>query len=317
MPEDKAGGLGANPSHGADPVIRAAGVVILRDGAHGPETLIVHRPGRGDWSLPKGKLKPGEHALAAATRECDEETGFQVTLGAPLESARYLVTGRPKVVDYWIAHSRGEEGFIGDEKIDEVRWLPVAAAAAQLTYRDDARRVKQAALLPTTVPLVLLRHTAAVKRSDFRGKPDAERPLSGRGRSQAKALVGLLDSYGLVDVHSSDATRCHDSVRKLAKSLSTGVQQEHALSEEGFAASPERAAKRMRRLTLEQVPLVVCSHRPVLPTLLESAASVFGADATGPLWDPKMPPGGFIVLHRSFSDGQEPTLVAIERHTVD
>ena len=52
--------------------IRAAGVVLLRHTGPFPEVLAVHRPKYNDWSLPKGKLEPGEQEIHAAIRECDE-----------------------------------------------------------------------------------------------------------------------------------------------------------------------------------------------------------------------------------------------------
>ena len=44
----------------------------------------MHRPEYDDWSFPKGKLDPGEHAAVAAVREVAEETGLDVRLGPPL-----------------------------------------------------------------------------------------------------------------------------------------------------------------------------------------------------------------------------------------
>ncbi len=41
---------------------------MLRDG----RVAVVHRPHRQDWTLPKGKLEPGEDDLAAAVREVCE-----------------------------------------------------------------------------------------------------------------------------------------------------------------------------------------------------------------------------------------------------
>lgn len=298
----------------SDELIRAAGVVLLRDSPSGLEVLLVHRPLHRDWSLPKGKVEPGEHLIDAAVRECDEETGYQVTLGPALPSISYTVLGQPKRVDYWVARARADEGFVPGDEIDEIRWLPVAHARGLLTYEHDADQVDRASLLPPTSPLIILRHTAAVKRADYSGRHDGERPLSGKGRSQAKALVPLLDAFGVEDVHSSDATRCHQSVRKLAKFLSTGIQHEPGLSEECFEANPERAAKRMRQLVRERAAMVVCSHRPVLPTLLQAAAAAFNLSGSGEAWEPKMPPGAFVVLHRSFPDGSDPVLVGIERH---
>ena len=309
-------------------LIRAAGVVLLRQAGDTREVLIVHRPHYGDWSLPKGKVKPGEHPIVTAIRECDEETGFQAVLGARLPSLSYPVEGIQKRVDFWSAHINEDEGFNPGAEVDDIRWLPVDQARRQLHYESEADLVELAVSLPATSPLILVRHTAAVKRSDFRGKNDDERPLSGLGRSQAKALIPVLDAFGITDIHSSDAARCYDTVRKTAKHLGTGVQREPAFSEAGFEDGPERTARRMHRLLHDPAPLVICSHRPVLPTLLDITADLLGRTCLSsdswdvpPVegaerWDPKMPPGGFIVLHRSFANGSAPSLVSIERHSV-
>ena len=58
------------------PQIEAAGGVLWRGDPAGPEVALVHRPKYDDWSLPKGKLDPGEHPLLGALREIAEETGF-------------------------------------------------------------------------------------------------------------------------------------------------------------------------------------------------------------------------------------------------
>jgi 8-oxo-dGTP pyrophosphatase MutT (NUDIX family) len=43
-----------------DAEVKAAGGVVHRRGEHGTEIVVVHRPRYDDWSLPKGKLDPGE-----------------------------------------------------------------------------------------------------------------------------------------------------------------------------------------------------------------------------------------------------------------
>jgi len=297
----------------AEPVI-AAGIVVLRPDAQGdPEVLVVHRPYRQDWSLPKGKLDPGEYVVSTAVRECMEETGIDAVLAAPLPSQRYIALGRPKLVHYWAGRIRTDEGFSPDEEVDEVRWLAPQAARELLTYPHDAALVDAALALPETSPFIVLRHTKAMKRSDFDGKVDAERPLSGRGRSHAKALITLLEAYGITEVHSSDSARCTGTVKPFAKSIDTGVMAEPSLSEEAHAENPKRAAKRIRQLLEERAPLVVCSHRPVLPTICDTLAEALGISDDRELLDPKLPPGGFIVIHREFTpDGVRP--VAIELH---
>ncbi len=59
--------------------VPAVGVVCLR----GDEVLLIQRgtpPRMGEWSLPGGRIEPGEPAKTAALRELREETGVQAEL---------------------------------------------------------------------------------------------------------------------------------------------------------------------------------------------------------------------------------------------
>ena len=69
-------------------MIEAAGGVVWRASAvtRSVEVLVIHRPRRRDWSLPKGKLEPRESHLAAAVREVAEETGMCCEPGLELPS---------------------------------------------------------------------------------------------------------------------------------------------------------------------------------------------------------------------------------------
>lgn len=299
-----------------EPSVYAAGVVALRGEPDRPEVLIVHRPHRSDWSLPKGKVEPGEHLITTAVRECDEETGFLVNLGVPLPQLKYTALGQPKIVSYWAARIRGSEGFSPNDEIDEVRWLPVAQAKHQLTYPHDSKIVQQAAELPSTTPLILLRHTQAVKRVDFVGPDDGQRPLTGKGRVQSKALIPLLDAFGIEQVYASDATRCMETVRRFAKSIDASVHSEPALSEFALRDDPMNPDRRIRELAHDPRPLVVCSHRPVLPRLVAALGAELTCPIDQPAWDPKLPPGGFIVIHRSFTQSGDIRAISVERHTL-
>ena len=65
--------------------VRAAGGAVLRVGpGRQVEVLLVHRPGHRDWTLPKGKVEPGETDEDCALREVAEETGFDCLLGPEL-----------------------------------------------------------------------------------------------------------------------------------------------------------------------------------------------------------------------------------------
>ena len=121
----------------SEPEVAAAGGVVLREGEDGPEVAVVHRPKYDDWSLPKGKLDPGETWEAAALREVEEETGLRCELGAELSSARYRDSkGRDKLVRWWLMRPLGGE-FTPNDEIDELRWLRIDAALELVDYDHD------------------------------------------------------------------------------------------------------------------------------------------------------------------------------------
>jgi 8-oxo-dGTP diphosphatase len=125
--------------------VRAAGGIVTRPGPGGlVEVVIVHRPGYEDWTLPKGKLDPGETDEEAALREVDEETGFRCRLLEELPSVSYTDRhGRPKVVRYWLMEREGGE-FRPNHEVDEVRWVGGEEARRLLTHDRDRELVAEA-----------------------------------------------------------------------------------------------------------------------------------------------------------------------------
>lgn len=121
--------------------VQAAGGVVLRHVGGGPtEVALIHRPAYDDWTLPKGKLDPGETHEAAALREVREETGLACRLGAPAGEVRYRDRkGRPKRVRYWVMEPIGPTDgiFVPNEEVDRVRWMTLADARGALTYPHD------------------------------------------------------------------------------------------------------------------------------------------------------------------------------------
>jgi 8-oxo-dGTP diphosphatase len=126
---------------GGEVEVRAAGGLVVRPG---PEVAVVHRPGYADWSLPKGKLQPGEDWEAAALREVREETALRCELDRELKPARYRDRkGRNKLIRFWLMRPvAGEAEFVPGEEVDELRWLPPGEAIALLTYDHDRELVR-------------------------------------------------------------------------------------------------------------------------------------------------------------------------------
>ncbi|MEU7528685.1 NUDIX hydrolase [Saccharothrix sp. NPDC042600] len=252
-------------------VIRAAGAVLWRDGF----VAVVHRPRYDDWSLPKGKVDPGETVPAAAVREVLEETGFTAVLGRYLHTLSYTAFGRPKEVDFFSA--RAVSGaFTPNEEVDELRWLPVEEAAALVT-RDGDREVLDvfAACPPDLATLLLVRHAKAGKRDNWVGDDDL-RPLSSAGWRQAAGLRALLPLWGPSRVHSAPRVRCVETVQGVADDLGLDVLLEPRLSEEGYW--PDREAALVRLLEIADGPgvPVVCSQGGVIPDVVATLASLSG-----------------------------------------
>ena len=113
--------------------IYAAGGIVLRGGAK-PRVAVVRRSKDDRWVLPRGKLKRDENPMAGAKREALEETGHRVEVHEFLGAITYLTRGRPKLVQFW--HMRAAERPSRDltADIEEVEWLPLAAAVRRLSF---------------------------------------------------------------------------------------------------------------------------------------------------------------------------------------
>jgi 8-oxo-dGTP pyrophosphatase MutT (NUDIX family)/broad specificity phosphatase PhoE len=254
------------------PIVRAAGGVVWRPSAAGPQVCVVHRDRYDDWSLPKGHLDAGEHPLAAAVREVHEETGVRATPQVRLPPVTYrLPDGAPKSVEFWLMQAGDAPADAPDDEVDAVAWLSFADAAARVSYPDDVRTLTHAADLPTVTAVVpLVRHGHAGKRDAFPGD-DAARPLDDRGRAEADGLSPLLALFAPQRIHSATPLRCRQTVAPLAARRDLPVTADPAFDEPGnpdeLSDRVERAAARLRELAGGD-RTVVCSQGKVIPGLL-------------------------------------------------
>ncbi len=250
-------------------VVRAAGAVVTRKGG---DVLLVHRPKYDDWSFPKGKLDPGEHAVTAAVREVREETGLEIRLGPALAAQCYdMANGRTKAVDYWTARVVGDDDvshYLPNDEIDRVEWVPAKTAPARLTYPYDRDTLVEArSVRHKTRAVVVLRHATAHPRRQWKGK-DRDRPLADSGKTQAAQLVPLLAAFGVTSVHTSPTVRCVQTVLPFMDAAECVVTSHPQLSEE--KASVEGIVDLVDTVIEARENTVLCTHRPVLPTVLDA-----------------------------------------------
>ena len=125
--------------------VRAAGGVVWRPAGDTIAIAVIHRPRYDDWSLPKGKLDPGESWEDGALREVEEEIGIRARLGEELTPIGYNDRkGRAKVVRYWLMEPEDERAFTPNDEVDELRWLAPDEAVGVLSYPHDVDLVNEA-----------------------------------------------------------------------------------------------------------------------------------------------------------------------------
>ena len=257
---------------GPPPVqVLAAGAVLWRPGAEGtqrPEVAVIHRPRYDDWSLPKGKVDPGETEAVTAVREIWEETGFHAQLGRRLMSVGYQVDQSVKKVVYWAARA-GDGEFTPNREVDKLLWLPAGDVMNKLTYAHDRKVLRRFTRKPADTRTVLIvRHGTAGRKSRYKGD-DRNRPLDKHGRAQAESLTGLLLAFGASDLHAANRVRCHQTIEPLAEELSVSIRDEPALTEEAYAENRKRARQRVLEIAEKSGTRVICSQGKVIPDVID------------------------------------------------
>lgn len=118
--------------------VAAVGVVVWR----GEEVLLIQRgrdPYKGQWSIPGGKIQPGETARAAALRELAEETGVTARLIDLIDVVDSISSDWHYVlIDFAAEWTAGEP--IADDDAMAAEFVDYDTARDRLAW-DETRRV--------------------------------------------------------------------------------------------------------------------------------------------------------------------------------
>jgi 8-oxo-dGTP pyrophosphatase MutT (NUDIX family)/phosphohistidine phosphatase SixA len=309
-------------------VVVAAGAVCWRiapgkSSGHAVQVLLVHRGDRADVSLPKGKVDPGETPPQTAIRELKEETGLSLVLGAPLGTTEYTMPGaREKIVYYWSAEvtpeATAESTFVPNQEIASLEWLSISAARAALSYDRDrdildrfAERVEAGNV--RTFAIIALRHGKAVPPGTWDG-PDATRPLMHRGLLEAQSVAPAIAAWGPTKLISSTAARCISTIGPTAAAVALPVKPTAAISQDAYEDGTANVDKLVKKRIARQASVVLCSHGPVLPEIVDAVAKITNTPLDAALRRAAMlSTAEYTVMHVSI-EHPENGLVAVETH---
>ena len=280
-------------------LILAAGGVVWRETANSEiELAIIHRPRYDDWSFPKGKLDSGEELISCAYREIMEETGLNIELGPYLGEIEYESIDGPKHVTYWAAKAlAGSNEFQANLEADLLEWHSIESARLKLS-RDTDRKILDIFIDSPfqAKKLIMLRHAKALARSEWQSG-DEDRPLDNLGQLQAKRMHAVYQVFGISQIHTSDAVRCYDTVIGMTKTMKIEPVITAKLSEYTFEKNRDKSleyAKELAESARETGEVILlCSHNPILPRMLEYVSKKSDID----LPENKLKPGDAWVIY--------------------
>jgi len=117
------------------------GVVCLK----GDEVLLIQRgtaPRKGEWSIPGGRIEPGETEAVAAIRELGEETSVTANLLTKITALDADFEGFHYRLHDYLAHWTSGEPKAGDDA-DQARFVPLSEIDGLKMWPETVRVIRE------------------------------------------------------------------------------------------------------------------------------------------------------------------------------
>ncbi len=89
-----------------------------------------HGPAAGEWSVPGGRVEPGELLAEAVVRELREETGIDAVCGAFVGWVERIDDSYHQVIMDFLATAWTDDDPVAGSDAAEAAWIPLADVAA-------------------------------------------------------------------------------------------------------------------------------------------------------------------------------------------